>query len=159
SRLLRAFWTLSAHAEQLQPLSIEPHIQLVRAVDTVDRAAVEESTETNLHGVFAIGREVVAYDCAAPRKKRRFIALALKLRKVRANRDPLGPGPDGRITHCQAADLLRGEEIALQQTWRDGQHIGDVVKTVSGFVGRQYRGAVNLEREQVPDGVRVFESV
>ena len=66
----------------------------------------------------------------------------------------------GRISEREPADLPRREQVPLHQRRRDRQHLGDVVEAVLvGVVGRQQRPRVDVEREQIADGVRVFGAV
>ena len=50
-------------------------------------------------------------------------------------------------------------EVCLQQRRRAALSIGDVVETKRGTVGRQERGDVNVEGEQVADRVGVFGAI
>ena len=62
------------------------------------------------------------------------------------------PGERLGASDREAADLLRGRHVAIQQRRRE---IADrhVVEAVAGFVGRQQRRGVDVEREQIADGV------
>ena len=78
---------------------------------------------------------------------------------VRSGRNPdrVAAGRAARAADRQAADLLRRRDVAVEQRRRQ---IADrhVVEAVAGLVGRQQRRDVDVEREQIADGVLVFGS-
>ena len=51
------------------------------------------------------------------------------------------------------------DEILLEQRRRDAQHAGDVVEPVALVVGRQQIGDVDLQVEQIADGVAVLRAI
>ena len=65
---------------------------------------------------------------------------------------------DGSPT-ASAADLRGRRDVALDQRRRDAEHVGDVVEAGRRIVGRQQRADVDVEREQIADGVRVLGAV
>lgn len=55
----------------------------------------------------------------------------------------------------EAADFLRGGDVAVKE--RRGEVAdGDVVEAVARFVGGKQRGGVDVDGEEVADGVLVF---
>ena len=62
--------------------------------------------------------------------------------------------PTARLLILRAA-----AEVLLEQRRRDAQHAGDVVEAVALVVGGQQVGDVDLEIEQVADGVAVLGAV
>ena len=59
-----------------------------------------------------------------------------------------------------ARDFLRGRHVPIEQCRRNRQHIGDVVEPVLiGIVGGQQRADVDLDAEEIADGVRVLGAV
>ena len=83
----------------------------------------------------------------------------LVLRQILADAIGFAHRPARWIADRQGADLCRGRQIALLQRRRHAQHVGDVVEPVSGVVGRQQRRCVDLQREQIANGVGVLGAV
>ncbi len=61
-----------------------------------------------------------------------------------------------RVAYGGAADLACHRQIAFQQYGRHLQHVADIVEAVADVVGRQQLANVDLQRQQVANGVRVF---
>ncbi len=64
-----------------------------------------------------------------------------------------------RIADRQRADLARGVHVALEQHGRNAEHVADVVEAVGGVVRRQQRRGIDIERQQIANGVRVLGAV
>ena len=60
-----------------------------------------------------------------------------------------------------ASRLTRGGRghVSLDERGRDAEHVGDVVEPGRGVVWRQQRADIDVEREQIANGVRVFGAV
>ena len=63
------------------------------------------------------------------------------------------------IADREPADLARRAQVALEQRRRERLHVGDVVEALAERVGRQERGDVDVEREQIVHGARVLGAV
>ena len=64
------------------------------------------------------------------------------------------------IANSEATDSRGRRQIAFEQHWRNRENARDVVETLLiRVVGRQQRSTVDLEPEQVTNGVRVFDPV
>ena len=81
------------------------------------------------------------------------------LREIAAHAKRLLRRGDFRIANGKAGDLPRGRKIALHQRGRHAEDIRDVVESVRFFVGRQERGDVHVERQQIADRVAVLRTV
>jgi hypothetical protein len=64
-----------------------------------------------------------------------------------------------QIADGERADALRGGEVALEQQRRDAEHVRVVVEARARVVRRQHRRDVDLEREEIAHGIRVFGAV
>ena len=104
--------------------------------------------------VLAIQRKRVVDDRAAARADRKPVEVLL-LRQVRGNPDGLAARRPARTPDGQAADLLGGRDVAIEQRRRE---IADrhVVEAVARFVRRQQRRDVDVERQEIADGVLVL---
>ena len=60
---------------------------------------------------------------------------------------------DRRIADRQPADLRRRGHVALDQRRRDAEHVGDVVEAAAESSGGSSDAGVDVEREQIADGV------
>ena len=63
------------------------------------------------------------------------------------------------IADCESADLHRRGDVALNQSRRNAQCVGDIVKTFIGVVGWKQRRDVDLQVKQIANRVGVFGSV
>ena len=108
--------------------------------------------------VFAVDGEVVAKRDPAARPDRQA-GHVIVLREIAADAERLERGRDLRAGDGEAADLPRRREIALHQRRRHAQHGRVVVEPVRLFVGRQQRRDVDVEIEQVANGVAVLGSI
>ena len=63
------------------------------------------------------------------------------------------------IAHGLAADLHRRRDVALHERRRHGERFGDVVEAFVRVVGRQQRLDVDVDRQQIADGVGVLGAV
>ena len=68
------------------------------------------------------------------------------------------PGDRPGLPDGQAADLLRRGDVAVQERRREVAH-RHVVEPVAGLVARQQRRGIDVERQEVADGVLVFGPV
>ena len=96
---------------------------------------------------------------AAARAERQVLAHAVVLHQQRRQRIAHRVGLDGRVAHGQPADPARRRHVALQQPRSHGQDVGVVVEAVGEIVGRQHRPGIDLQVEQIADGVRVLQAV
>ncbi len=67
--------------------------------------------------------------------------------------------PHRRVTDCHATDSPGRSHVPLEQSWRDRQHLRDVVESIAGVVCRQHRAAVDVERQQIADRIGVLGAV
>ena len=95
----------------------------------------------------------------AARTERLELAHPCMLQKHRRRRVGRGRGADRRLADGQLRDLAGGEHVALEQRRRQGQHIRDVVEAVAQIIGWQQLAAIDVERKQVTDGVRVLRPI
>jgi hypothetical protein len=67
--------------------------------------------------------------------------------------------PPDDSAHGEGGDLPGRGQIALLQRRRHAEHVGDVVEAVGRVVWRQQRRHVDVERQQVADGVLVLRAI
>ena len=101
----------------------------------------------------------MAHGQPAPRPERQVVAHPPVLGEQRRRAVDGGGRPQGRVADGLAADLRGGEQVAFEQPRRDGEDVADVVEAVPRLVGRQQGLAVDLEGQQVADGVDVLGPV
>ena len=71
----------------------------------------------------------------------------------------LGDGGWWRAAHRETADRPAGRQIPLEQRLGHPQHSTDVVEAEAGVISRQKVVDVDLEREQIADGVAILSPV
>ena len=104
--------------------------------------------------VFGVERKRVPDEHSAAGAKRKTFDVTV----VReAGRRGIGHlvGAERAIAYGLAADLHRGGDISLNQRGRNSQCLRDIVKPFTRTVGRQQRRDVDVQREEVANGVPV----
>ncbi len=86
-------------------------------------------------------------------------AAVLVLREVAADEVFLVAVRHRRVADREPADLAGGRDVALEQHRRNAERARDVVEAEARVVGRQQRGCVDLEREQIADRIRVLGAI
>ena len=74
-------------------------------------------------------------------------------------RNSCAVGRGERPPHGRPADLRGRRQVALHERLVQPEHPRDVVEAVAGVVGREQRGGVDVERQQVADDVRVLRAI
>ena len=79
---------------------------------------------------------------------------------MQGNREGLDPGTRGSQTGREPRHLTGHRQVSFQVGGRDREHVREIVETaVRGFIPRQQRLDIDLEREQVTNGIVVFGTV
>ena len=145
--------TLRLHRERLDARPIQQDLDLVRLGQPLD-LLVTVAPQADRDVVLAVLRERVGDDGAAAGAEWQALDV-LFLREVRRHPECVAarraPDPADR----EPADLLGRREVAFEQRRRKLAD-GDVVEAVAGFVGRQQGTDIDVQGEQVADGVAVF---
>ena len=95
----------------------------------------------------------------APRPERQILAHPPVLGEQGRRPVEGGGGAQRRVADGLAADLRGGQQVALEQPRRDGEDVADVVEAVARLVGRQEGLGVDVEGQDVADGVGVLGPV
>ena len=66
---------------------------------------------------------------------------------------------DITLAKRERRDALRRREIAFEQHRRNAEDVGVVVEAGARIIRRQQRGGVDLDGQQIANGVRVFRAV
>ena len=143
------------HGERLDPLAVDQELQVVRLAQALD-VLVAVTRQPDREFVDAVRREVPGRDQAAARADRQALDVLLL--------GQIGIRPEGdscrlvHPAHREPADLLRRAHVALEQGRRE---VADshVVESVTRRVGRQQRGDVDFQRQQVPHRVVVLGAI
>ncbi len=137
---------------------VEQQLDLVRlripqALDVPGIAAREQDLDV----VLAVLRERVTSRHPATRADRESRDMVF-LRDVGRDANDVALQRRLRAADRQPADLLRGRDVSVQQ--RRGQVADrDVVEAVTAFIGGQERGGVEVEGQQIPDGVLILGTI
>ncbi len=129
----------------------------MRILEAAHRAQVG-AEQLRLDHVLAVERQGRLRQHAADGPDRQPLDVPV-LRSILANAEGLGGDANLGIADGERAHLAGGADVSLQQHRRNAQHVGDVVEPVGRVVGRQQRGRVDLQRQQVADGVGVLGAV
>ena len=138
---------------------VEPHLDAMRA-SHADDVVVDHPAQPEPHLVVAVQREVVPDGHPAARAERQLLAGAVVL--VEQPRRAVGggrvAGPDGRIAHREAADAVRGRQVALEQGGGHGEHVAVRVESLRVDVVRreQQPALVDVDGQQLANGVDVL---
>ena len=159
ARRRRRAVVLAADHELRDPDAVQPNFETMRPAEAAD-VVVEVRLELDLDGVLAIHRKGVPHGDAAARTERKVLAeprvLDQQPRDVVGLDRRAGQRPAQRLTR----DFLRGRHVPIQERRRNRQHVGDVVEPVLiGIVGGKQRADVDLDAEEIADGVGVLRAV
>ena len=160
---------LRAHATRAAPVGAAGRLRLVleqRHALAVDRDVdvleprVRSRVERHLEHVFRVsGKHVIDHEAAARPERRAVDVIPRMLRHV-ARR-----GVDGidrrrmTIADGHAADRRRRVQICLEQRRRQRLRVGDVVEVGALLIERQPVARIDVERQKILDGARVFRPV
>ena len=139
--------------EQADARAVDPHVELRRG-----HAGGAPPADPHLNRVLGVeGKEVAEQDAAAHvgRQRSYLLARGRPARGAVALHDGAGgAGADREPAHAPG----RGD-VLLDVQRRHRQHVADVVEAVAGVVGRQVARVVEVEPQEVADGVAVLGPV
>ena len=141
----------------MDALAVEHHLDPVDVFEPADLAE-RRLHELDLEHVLAVARKRVRGHEAADRAQRQAIAM-LALRHVRRGAEDARRRIGVRIPQRQRGHDAGRAEVALEQGRRHAEDVGVVVESVARIVGRQQHRGIDLERQQVADGVGVLGAV
>ena len=153
-----ALLPVAADRETADALAVHADVELVRPAEAA-HVAVLLLPQAEADDVLAVDREVVLDGDAPARSERQVVADGAVLVHRAVDGIDLGHRAHARVAHDELADAPRRGQVALDQGRRDGQHLGDVVEALLLVVGREQRVGVDLEAEDVADGVGVLHPV
>ena len=152
-------FAFAADGEPFQQRAIEPDVDLMRLAHT-DEVVVELPLELELDEIFAVHGELIIDGNAAARAERQILAHPLVLHEVALDLEDIDDRPTCRVADGQPADHARRRQIVLQQCGRYREDAGNVVEALLfGIVGREHGAAVDLEAQEIANGVGVFGAV
>ena len=158
-RRLHVLRLLAAEDEGPHERAVEPDLELVarpHAAHVVHVVPVQPDRQV----VLAVDGKEVANADPAPGAERHVVARPIVLHQENRHPVDVGAGPERRLPHREPGDFASRREIALHQGRRDRQDVGHVVEAVLvDVVRRQERRHVDVERQQIPDGVGVLGAV
>jgi hypothetical protein len=137
-------------------LAVEQDLQLVRLLQALN-VLVAVPGQADLDLVVAVLGEVVRDQGSAARADRQSFDV-LFLGDVRPDPDRVAARRATGASHGQAADLLRRGEVAIQQRGREVAH-RHVIEPATGLVVGKKRRRIDVERQEVADGVLVLGAV
>ena len=147
----------AAHAEGVDARAVHRVFDLVLVLEAAHHAEVGAE---HLHRDLILGVERQRHlrEDAADRANRLAFDVRV-LRRVLADVERLGGRAEVGVADGQRADFVRGLHEPLEQHRRHPEDVADVVEPVRGVVGRQQRGRIDLEREEIAHGIRIFRAV
>ena len=154
----RALVHLRVDRQQRAALAVDRHLDLLVGRRSAEQEAVGVAVQVDAEDVVAVGREGVHHrDAAAGAERRAVDALQLRggLRHAVVRLARLGVA----VAQRQRRHLAGRAQVAFHQRRREGLRVGDVVEALADGVGRQQRGDVDVERQQVLDRAGVLGAV
>ena len=153
----RGHLLVAAERRQVHALPVHADLELMRILQPAHRPEVG-AEQTDLELVLAIERQVGLDLDAAHRAERQAVDLAI-LRGVLSDAIELADRRRLRIANRQRCDALGGAEVTLEQHRRHAEHVGVVVEPAARIVRRQHRGDIDVERQQIANGVGVLGAI
>ena len=148
---------VAAHRRREDALAVDTDLEHMGPLEP-GHVADDVLQQIDAEVVVGIEREVVVNHDAAARAERQAVDV-VGLGAIRRNTVHSAHGRDVRIADREARDLARRRQVLFEQRGRDLQDVGDVVEPVRLIVGREKGSRVDVEREQVADGVGVLGPV
>ena len=146
---------IGLHGERLSDASVDTELDLLRLGESFD-VLVAIASQTYLKLVDRVLRERVSEDRAAASAERQPLEVIL-LREVRGQHDDVTRRRRQRSADRRATHLLRRRQIPFEQRRRQ-LTVAHVVEPVTGIVFGQERRHVDVEREDVADGVLILDA-
>jgi hypothetical protein len=140
------------------PLAVDRDLELFTRRRSAEQEPVGVAMQIHPEDVVAVGRKRMHHREAAARPERRAVG-ARELRGglghavVRLARGGVG------IADRERTRLARRAQVPLHQRRRERLNVRDVVEALADRVGRQERGGIDVDREQVSDRPGVFGPV
>ena len=125
-------------------------------------ASYRHALESNLEFVLRINREIVLHGNTGARVERQIVAeplVARSLQRVALGVVNFFHGLHRQVADRKSADSAPSRHVPLEQRWRGREHGGDVVKAVARIVDGQPLAWLDIDRQQVANGVAVFGAV
>jgi hypothetical protein len=147
----------SAHHRGVNAFAVDGHRELARVLEPAHHPEVRPK-EPDRELVLPIGRKRVSNQTASDSPQRHpfdvlilgsILGHAIRMR-LRAQ---LG------VANGQSADSIGGRKISLLEHRREAQDVGNVVEPESGIVGRKQRRRVDVQVEEIANGVGVLGPV
>ena len=139
--------------EQADPGAVDAHVELRGR-----HAGGAPSADAHLNRVLGVEGKVVIEQDAAARVGGQPRDLSVPPRPARGT-VALHDGDGGAGADHEPADAPRRRHVLLDVQRRHRQHVADVVEPVAGVVGRQVPRVVEVEPQEVADGVAVLGPV
>ena len=139
--------------------AVHPDVKRVRGVADAADVVVEVPAQADPDAVLAVEREVVPHGNAAARSERQVVARVVVLDFAVGHPVRIEAGPQRGVADRELAHLPRGVQVALHQRRRDRQHVGDVVEPLVLVIRGEQRFGVDLDPEEIVDGVAVLHAV
>ena len=148
----------STDREPLDQRAIDPAVDLMRLPHPQD-VAVQLPFQPDFDLVVAAEWKVITDRGAALRSERQVVAHAPVLHEQPRDVEILYHRLDAHADR-EPADLARGADVAVEEGRRHRQHARHVLEAfLIRLVGPEHRRRVDLEREQIADGVHIFAAV
>ncbi len=154
------FVTDAAHRETCDTFHVHAYVHGL-PVAQADDVVVDLPPQAYFDEVLAVERKVVPDHRAATRAERQVFADAgILVQQPRHGVNlEAGNNPQRRVAHGEPADLPCCGHVALEMRRRYRQTGRHVVEALVGLIGQQERLRIDFDRQQIPDGVRVFDPV
>ncbi len=144
--------------EQSEHLTVERQIERAVLPHTEELVGLAPG-EAHRNIILAVHWKIMPNESAAARAERHVLTHAIDLIEPVRDRIGLVRHRHRGIADGQPADPAGRGKIPLHQQRRHLQHVADIVEAVAGVVGRQHLGNLDLDRQQIANGVGVFGAV
>jgi hypothetical protein len=144
--------------EHRNTVAVDRHFDQFALDDAAKQLPGGDRVELHAEGVVAVGRERVHDGNPATRPERRALDV-LHLRSGARNFDGRFRRAGLWIPDRQSTDPARSPQIPVHQGRGESLHVGHVVEPAADGVGRQKRGHIHIQVQQIADGARVLRAI
>jgi hypothetical protein len=148
---------VAAERGQVHALAVDADLELMRMLEPAHRAEIR-AEQLHLEEVLAVERDVALEHEAADGAERQPLDVP-RLRRVLPHAVDLAHRRRLRVANRERADAAGRRQVAFEQHGRDAEDVGDVVESGTRVVRGKQRRRIDLEVEQVADGVGVLGAI
>ncbi len=148
---------VAAHGREEHAFAVDGDFEFMRVFEAGE-VADDVLQQNDIEVVVCVQREVVFDADAAASAQRQTLDVAF-LREIRRDVNHGAERARIHVTDGERRDFARGDQVLIEEGRRYTQRVGDVIEAVAFVIGRKIVGGIDLDPEQIANGVGVFVAI